>query len=106
MTKRRCRDCPTLVEQGVRGGRCQPCAREHDKARGSREARGYDAEFERAKLQPEYVNATHCAACGKPFTANNPKTGGHSVAIRNGGQGSKVVPHCRRCNYGWARTGL
>lgn len=68
--------------------------------------RGYGADFERAKRDPEFVAATHCAECGERFTQDNPKTGGHSVAIRNGGVGSKIVPHCRRCNYGWARTGL
>lgn len=88
------------------GSRCVDCARVKDRARGTRQERGYDAEFEQAKRRPEYVNATHCAECGQPFTADNPKTGGHSIAVRNGGKGSAVLPHCRRCNYGWVRTGL
>jgi hypothetical protein len=94
--------CPVLT----RSTRCHEHERAKDKARGTRQERGYDYAFEQAKLQPEYANATHCAECGKPFTEGNPKTGGHSVAIREGGRGSKVVPHCRRCNYGWRRTGL
>ena len=104
MTKRVCAEpgCPALCEST----RCPAHTRQRDKARGTRQQRGYDAAFERAKLDPEYVNATHCAECGEQFTEDNPKTGGHSVAIRNGGQGSKIVPHCRRCNYGRARTGL
>ena len=104
MAKRVCLTpgCPTLVT----AGRCPTCSSKHEKARGTRQERGYDAEYERQLRTPEYVNATHCGNCEEPFTPENPKTGGHTVALRNGGQGSKVVPHCRRCNYGWLRTGL
>lgn len=94
--------CPALTSKT----RCPTHERAKDKARGTRQARGYDADFERAKLEPEYVNATHCTECDEPFTETNPKTAGHSTAIRNGGQGSKILPQCRRCNYGWRRTGL
>ena len=94
--------CPTLTETT----RCADHTRARDKARGTRQARGYDAEYQAQLRSAEYVNATHCAECGDPFTADNPKTGGHSVALRNGGRGSKILPHCRRCNYGWSRTGL
>lgn len=86
--------------------RCIDCTRTRDRARGTRQARGYDAQYERQLQDPEYLAATHCSECGGPFTVDNPKTGGHSVAIRHGGKGSKVVPHCRRCNYGWERTDL
>jgi hypothetical protein len=104
MTVRVCLEsgCPTLT----RGTRCRDHERAKDKARGTRQERGYDATFEAQLKAPGYVNATHCAECGGPFTQDNPKTGGHSVAIRNGGRGSRILPHCRRCNYGWSRTGL
>ena len=104
MTVRVCAEpgCPILT----RSTRCRDHERARDKARGTTTERGYGADFEKAKRRPEYVNATHCVECGEPFTPDNPKTGGHSVAIRNGGRGSEIVPHCRRCNYGWARTGL
>lgn len=94
--------CPVLTSKS----RCPAHTRSHDKARGTRQQRGYDADYEQQLRSPEYLSATHCGNCGEPFTADNPKTGGHSVAIRAGGKGSKVVPHCRRCNYGWSRTGL
>ena len=94
--------CPRLQPET----KCAEHRREAERARGTRQARGYDAAFERAKRTPEYVNATHCANCGQPFTRDNPKTGGHSVALRDGGKGSEILPHCRRCNYGWQRTGL
>lgn len=102
MALRRCLDCPELTSRS----RCQKCARRLDRARGTRQDRGYDADYQRQLQAPDFVKATHCAECGSPFTAENPKTGGHAVALRHDGQGSKVLPHCRRCNYGWARTGL
>ena len=94
--------CPRLQREG----KCAEHRREAEQKRGTRQARGYDADYEQQLRSPDYVNATHCAECGDPFTPGNPKTGGHSTAIRNGGKGSKVLPHCRRCNYGWQRTGL
>jgi hypothetical protein len=98
--------CGTLIPAGTRSGRCPTCERQRDAERGTRQQRGYDADFERAKRDPDYLAATHCVECGEPFTEANPKTGGHSIALREGGKGSKILPHCRRCNYGWRRTGL
>ena len=104
MARRPCAEpgCPTITDKTY----CHEHARAKDKARGRRQERGYDAAYERAKREPEYLAATHCASCGAPFTTDNPKTGGHSVAIRNGGRGSRVLPQCRKCNYGWRKTGL
>ena len=104
MTKRVCLEpgCPTLVS----GTRCSTHARERDRARGTRQQRGYDADYVRQLGTPEFVQATRCAQCGEPFTLDNPKTGGHTVALRHDGRGSAVEPQCRRCNYGWRATGL
>ena len=102
MTKRRCRDCPTLVEQGVRGGRCQPCAREHDRARGGREERGYGAEHraERARLQ-SYMDAGVVYECWRCLTQGrlrriDPSNWhlGHCDIDRSKYHG----PECPRCN--------
>jgi len=95
--------CPALIPQGAT--RCPVCASDYERARGSSTQRGYDAAFNTAKRQPKYVNATHCTECGCAFASDNPKTAGHVVAIRKGGQGSGITPQCRRCNYGWLRTG-
>lgn len=84
--------------------RCDDCRREHERARGGNAERGYGAEHQRAKRDPAYINATHCATCGQPFTDTNPKTAGHDVALRNGG-GTVIHPECRACNYGWRKTG-
>lgn len=101
--KRRCLTCPKLINTGTR---CQDCSRKYEQARGTRTQRGYDSEYRKQLHSPDYVNASRCDACGCEFTPDNPKTGGHSVPIRQGGKGSKIVPHCRKCNYGWLRTNL
>lgn len=101
--------CGALVD-GTRCTRCRSAKnRERDQARGSRQQRGYDAEFEQAKQDPAYVNATHCAQCGKTFTVSNPKTAGHKHPLRNGARPPgpvQIEAQCQDCNYGWRRTGL
>lgn len=92
--------CPELQRET----KCPTHRREAEQRRGSRQARGYDANFERDKQRPGYANATRCETCGQPFTTENPKTAGHRIAIREGGKGSGIKPECRRCNYGWRRT--
>lgn len=94
--------CGVLISKA---GYCTTHARVREQARGTRQARGYDAAFDRAKQEPEYVTATHCETCGERFTTDNPKTAGHLTAIRDGGRGSGIKAECRRCNYGWRRTG-
>lgn len=69
-------------------------------------ARGYGAAFQRAQRDRAHVEATRCATCGKAFTRANPKTAGHRVALRDGGTlADGIKPECRRCNYGWKRSG-
>lgn len=48
MSKRVCAEagCPTLVDAGTRDGRCDEHRRARDRARGTRQARGYDAEYD------------------------------------------------------------
>jgi hypothetical protein len=101
---RKCLDCPAISDQ-IRSGRCPDCARKYEKQRGTKRERGYGAEFDKAKRDPAYRAATHCTNCGVAFTEGNPKTAGHVVAIREGG-GDQITPTCRRCNYGWRKTGL
>jgi hypothetical protein len=74
--------------------------------RGSAAQRGYGYAHRKAAARAK-ADATHCTQCGTPFTADNPATGGHLKAIRNGGSaGDGIEAQCRRCNYGWRRTGL
>jgi hypothetical protein len=91
--------------QPVSSGRCPRHEHERDQARGSRQQRGYDTDYDRAKRDPAYLNATHCATCGKPFTATNPRTAGHTTDLRTGRSDGRIMPQCQDCNYGWrART--
>jgi hypothetical protein len=55
----------------VRGGRCPRCERQADRARGSRQARGYDTEHDRlrARWKPRVeAGGVHChaAVCVEP----------------------------------------
>ena len=105
MSKRVCVEagCPELIDQGR--SRCRAHERELDRERGTPAERGYDREYERAKRQPEYRDATLCATCGEPFTRDNPKTAGHKLDIRTyGPNNAGIIPECRTCNYGWRRA--
>jgi hypothetical protein len=66
-----CRDCPK-IGRWTRG-RCPTCERTHDKARGTRQQRGYDAQYdaERAAWQRrldagEAITCWRCAELGRP----------------------------------------
>lgn len=105
VAKRVCTEpgCPTLIEAGR--SRCTDHERARDKARGTAAERGYGSDYEAAKREPDYANATRCTRCGEAFTPDNPKTAGHIKAIRkHGPNNAGITPQCRRCNYGWART--
>lgn len=58
--------CPHLVERGARDGRCDDCRRAKDKARGTRQQRGYDRahELEREAQLPDAYGKP-CHLCGE-----------------------------------------
>lgn len=96
--------CATLIPAGQ--SRCSRHARVVDAARGTRQHRGYGKSFDAAKRGSKYRNATHCTNCGETFTPGNPKTAGHIKSIRDNGPNDEgITPQCRRCNYGWRKTG-
>lgn len=96
---------PGCPKPATPSGRCQEHTRQADRARGSRQQRGYDAEYERARAAA-LAGADRCSSCGEAFTVDNPATGGHVKALRHGGTTRHgIAPQCRRCNYGWRRTG-
>lgn len=103
MPRRPCLDCSAIT--GRADSRCDGCARQRELRRGRRQQRGLDAAYDRARTAA-LASATVCVTCGEPFTAANPATGGHVVARRHGGTTADgIVAECRRCNYGWERTG-
>ncbi len=97
-----CLDCGT---PGVRH-LCRRCRTVREQRRGSTTERGYGATYQQQR-DAALDGATHCTRCGEPFTEENPPTGGHVKALRNGGGTVEgIEPQCRRCNFGWRRTGL
>jgi hypothetical protein len=73
-------------------GRCPACRREADARRGTRQSRGYDADYDRARAAAMAV-ATVCVTCKQPLKA-----------VREGGTvADGVEAECRRCNYGWRK---
>lgn len=94
--------CPTITTRT----RCSQHEREHDRARGRRQARGYNRDYDRAVREMHASAPTNCVICLQAFTPDNPATGGHRTAQRHGGTTANgIEPQCRRCNYGWRRTG-
>lgn len=89
--------CPTLVKAGARGGRCTPCQRAADKARGSRTDRGYGPDHIRLRKQWQHRIDTGehvtCWRCGKPITGTGWQLGhdDHDRTITRG-------PECATCN--------
>jgi hypothetical protein len=67
-----CIDCMATIPAGRT--RCQPCERLRDKARGSREERGYDHAHrkERARYQSYMDEGVRyrCWRCGRPINPN------------------------------------
>jgi len=85
--------CPTLTHTT----RCTTHTRAKDKARGTRQQRGYDAahEAERAKWAPIVATGeVKCWRCLVPIAPDQPWDLGHDDHDRSIYRG----PECRRCN--------
>lgn len=93
MAKRVCAEpkCPVLIDQG---SRCVAHTRERDRARGTRQERGYDADYDRAHrdLQRrmdagERFECWRCPELGRPAHLVDPRPGrwhlGHDNADRS-----------------------
>lgn len=86
-----CMDCGTPC----RATRCPTCRRGVDRARGSRQARGYGAEHEelRAAWAPAVeAGLVSCWRCLAPLVAGQPWHLGHDDADRGVYQGPECVP--------------
>jgi hypothetical protein len=110
MVNRPCLDCGTLTPNT----RCERHRIRKDNQRysqrGTTTQRGYGHAY-RQRRERALTGATHCATCGRPFTADNPATGGHTTDLRTvplherkaTARTADMVPQCRACNYGWNR---
>ena len=86
-------DCPTLTNTT----RCTTHAREQDKARGTRQQRGYDAKHEAERKRWLPIVATggvKCWRCQAPIDPDQPWDLGHDDTDRTIYRG----PECLRCN--------
>lgn len=87
--------CPTLI---TRPGRCPEHARAADRARGTRQARGYDAnhDAERKRWAPLVrTGLVKCWRCGELITATETWDLGHDDHDRTRYRGPE---HANRCN--------
>lgn len=105
MSKRVCLEsgCPLLIDAGE--GRCTKHKRVRDKARGTRQDRGYDAVHDRLRaVWQRKLDAGHmvtCWRCNKPIDPND-WTLGHCDIDRSIYHG----PECPPCDYATSgRTG-
>lgn len=95
-----CLDCGRPGQRGSRCDRCEALRRQsHDAA--------YGADYQRESARVRREAGTHCPRCGRPYTPDNPPTAGHLVAVREGGTLEEgLEAQCRKCNFGWKKTGL
>lgn len=78
-TKRVCPEpgCPVLTDSG----RCDEHRKATDRARGTRQQRGYDSHHDRTRAHwaPQVATGTiRCWRCHRPITPNDPWHLGHS----------------------------
>ena len=94
--------CPTLV----RSGRCVVHARAGERARGSRQQRGYDSKHERirAAWAPRVeTGRVKCARCRRPIAPGAPWDLGHDDSDRSRYTGPEHQ-YCNRAAGGRAAT--
>ena len=98
MPRRPCLEpgCPALAQPGQ--ARCHPHTRQHDRRRGTRQQRGYDATYEQARATV-LAGSPPCHWCGAPAT-----TADHDPPMAQAGTHYRLVPACARCNFGHRST--
>lgn len=111
MLKRPCFVCG----KPTRASMCEECLklrpaqkRKTTPNRPSRQARGYDSEYEQNRaLMVQEAKAHHwpCQICHKPFEPGQTITAEHKIPKRRGGTNARenLVPAHSWCNSGWRR---
>lgn len=97
-------ECPTRSLTTNPTGRCNTCRRGHDKARGSREQRGYTPQHRaiRTGYEPAVkAGLITCWRCGQPITPEQPWDLGHDDHDRTRYRG----PEHQACNRATAGRG-
>lgn len=106
-----CRRCRRPSKTSI----CEDCLKAQERARPSRQDRGYDAEFDRnsALIRAEAGRVwgsggvVACVVCGRAIPGPGDLTIEHRRAVRDGGTNAlpNLGPAHARCNYGWRRRG-
>lgn len=95
MAMRRCRHCPTLIPADAYRGMCEECRRAWDRARGTREERGYGADHKAEREQyAKLIRAgitVRCVTCNEPLSLDFHL--GHAED-----RASWIGPQCPVCN--------
>ena len=112
MAKRVCTGCKAIYDPrstGSRAGRCPACSRAHDRARGSREERGYGAAHRRTRAtwqaRMDAGETIRCWRCTEPITYGEPWDLGHDDHDRSITHGPEHA-HCNRSAAGRSVTHL
>ena len=96
--KRRCLDCPRIIPATAYKGRCPDCNRARDKARGTRQERGYDATHDRTRAalvaRLRAGETLTCWRCNGAITSEHDMHVGHDDADRSITHGAE----CSTCN--------
>lgn len=107
MAKRRCIDCPALIDGP---GRCVDCDRKKDRARGTRQDRGYDAaydaehrEYQRRMDSGEVFTCWRCAELGRPHPVD-PRPGRWHLGHSNDDRSVIRGPQCPASNLATASS--
>lgn len=85
--------CPHLAPTGK--ARCQDCDRATDRARGTKQQRGYDTDYERERAALHLETRPPCHWCGAPAT-----TADHVPPLAVPAGHRVLMPACATCNYG------
>ncbi len=89
--------CPALLGRG-QGSRC-PAHQLPEKPRGTRQERGYTADWYRI-VKRKIREQPWCSICGHPGSKDNPLTGGHIRPLVKGGTSTEdnCQVECLHCN--------
>jgi hypothetical protein len=91
MPRRPCLGCGTPTTMA----RCSSCRREHERRRGTRQQRGYDATYDKARAALHLELRPPCHwGCGRVAT-----TADHDPPMHEVGVHYRLVPACAQCNY-------
>ena len=107
MLPKPCQTCGTPIK-----GQCPRCGpgrpRTPRRDTRNRQARGYDAEYDRNRrlmIEQAWANRMPCVICSLQFEQKSDISAEHLIAKRDGGSNARenLAPAHKRCNSGWRK---